>query len=65
MHCVVVLRDLGDKGNIIAEAQLLSRRDKGCNHRAGGRWNCVGDDKGEDTNLVHSEARHHGHAIPG
>jgi hypothetical protein len=24
----VVLRDLGDKGNIIAEAQLLSRRDK-------------------------------------
>ena len=34
MHCVLALRDLGDKGNIIAEAQLLSRRDKGCNHRA-------------------------------
>lgn len=31
----VVLRDLGDKGNIIAVAQLLSRRDKIFNHRAG------------------------------
>jgi hypothetical protein len=33
---LVVLRDLGDKGNIIAVAQLLSRRDKVFNHRAGG-----------------------------
>lgn len=36
---LVVLRDLGDKGNVIAVAQLLSRRDKIFNHRAAGVWN--------------------------
>lgn len=30
-----VLRDLGSYGNIITEAQLLSRRDKVYNHRTG------------------------------
>ena len=30
-----VLRDLGSYGNIITEAQLLSRRDKVFNHRTG------------------------------
>lgn len=39
----MVLRDLGDKGNIMAVAQLLSRRDKVFNHWAVGEGEAVPD----------------------